>query len=338
MTEEEPLKSKFDSATQAVFNPLLEEQICTLYEGRHHYGLAAFLNSLVHKGYNGRVWVGYRGNLPPWIHQLQAQAPREAGGDTTPCFMLAGQICVHFVPVNPPVHMANFKPDFMLLIFKHYAPECSYLWYFDSDIFLFYFWKYFSFWQRCGVALCADINYRVLDDNSPMRGHWKQFAREIGLGQSRPLNQHFNSGLLCVARDQISFLELWSRILTEIGLHGYDLCSFMPGSRELPFYAIDQDALNITAMYSEHALSPLGRSGMGFETGGAVLYHTVGAKPWNGTLKRALNGHPPTSGIRYYFTQVDGPIKPYTWPGLRMRKFACSLSNFIGRFYMRPHI
>ena len=59
------------------------------------------------------------------------------------------------------------------------------------------------------------------------------------------------------------------------------------------FTPSNQDAMNIAFMYTDFPISPLGREAMGFEQGGAVMYHTVGAKAWNGTLRP---GHSP--GIR----------------------------------------
>jgi hypothetical protein len=110
----------------------------------------------------------------------------------------------------------------------------------------------------------------------------------------------------------------------------------MPGTRDMPFHASDQDALNITAMYSDASLSTLGPEGMGFIPGGARMYHTVGPKPWNGSqLKRALRGLPPSNATKAFFTHCNGPIRAYSQGELRAKQMECSIAALIGRFYAR---
>ncbi len=40
--------------------------ICTLFEGRYHFGAAALVNSLYRAGYRGELYAGYKGELPFW--------------------------------------------------------------------------------------------------------------------------------------------------------------------------------------------------------------------------------------------------------------------------------
>jgi hypothetical protein len=330
------LKKPTDTVAQAGFNPSLEETICTLYEKDYHFGLAAFVNSLVHKGFNGTVWVGYRDGLPPWLHQLQPHTPVKSSEESIPSYLVDGQIRIIFIQIDPNIHLANFKPQFMLQILKNYSPESRSLWYFDPDIYLVSSWKMFSKWTEYGIAVCADINFSLLHENAPLRRRWMEFVSDIAKNPPRAMNHYFNSGAIGVSREFISILEIWESVLIKAGSAGYDLDGLFPETRDELFYAVDQDAMNIALMYTIHPISPLGREAMGFEPGGAVLYHTVGPKPWRGTLKRALKGHAPSNGARYYFTQATSPIHPYSRAGLFMRRVACSLASFIGRFYDRP--
>src|SRR5208337_4084189 len=121
--------------------------ICTLFEGDYHLGLAAFLNSLVHAGYAGTVWAGYRGALPPWFGQLQS-ANKEADE-----YWIADQVRLVFLKCNASVHLTNYKPEFMLNLLANQARDCKYLWYFDPDIFVKAKWSFFDDWQIYGIAL-----------------------------------------------------------------------------------------------------------------------------------------------------------------------------------------
>jgi hypothetical protein len=310
--------------------PASAESICTLFEGDYHFGLAAFINSLVRAGYSGTVWVGYRGTLPPWIHQLK---PLDSQGRE---YMVADQVRLVFLLLETTIHFTSYKPQFMLDLLQDQARDCSYLWYFDPDIFLRCKWSFFSDWQRYGIALCEDIVMNAVRENSPLRHKWMEVAGGIGLGTPRALNHYFNGGMVGLSPAHASFLTLWNRFIQLGETAGGNIQQILSGSRALPFYILDQDALNMAAMYTEHPLSTMGPEAMGFETGGFTMYHTVGPKPWKGSLlRRALDGRPPTNAFRFFFTQVSSPIQAYSPWRLRSKQLACSIATFIGRFYSR---
>jgi hypothetical protein len=304
--------------------------ICTLFEGDYHFGLAALLNSLVQAGYAGTVWAGYRGALPPWLNQLE----RTAGTEND--YLLAGKVRLMLLPQATEIHLTNYKPDFMLELLSGPASGYEYLWYFDPDIFIRVPWAFFTGWQRYGVALCQEIVNNILPENSPLRHQWSEVASSIGLSNPRPLNHYLNGGMVGVTASHAGFLQVWKRLIQRAGEMGCDLKAFMPGVREMPFHASDQDALNIAAMYSEFPLSILGPQGMGFVPGDVKMYHTVGQKPWRGSfLSRALAGIPPTNAMKFFLTQVSSPIRVYSPLHLGAKRMACSVAALIGRFYSR---
>jgi hypothetical protein len=304
--------------------------VCTLFEGDFHFGLAAFLNSLARAGYIGTVWAGYRGALPPWLDQLQ----RSDGAENE--YLISGKIRLVLLAQTTEIHLTNYKPEFMLELLSGPARGCEYLWYFDPDIFIRVPWAFFADWQRGGIALCQEIVNNNLPDNSPLRHQWSQIASTIGLSNPRALNHYLNGGMVGVAAAHADFLETWKRLIERAAELGCDLKAFMPGDREMPFHASDQDALNIAAMYSEFPLSILGPQGMGFLPGDVKMYHTVGQKPWRGSfLLRALDGRPPSNAMKFYLTQVSSPIRAYSPLQLGARRVACSIAALIGRFYRR---
>jgi hypothetical protein len=225
----------------------------------------------------------------------------------------------------------------MLNLLANEARDCKYLWYFDSDIFLQASWSFFADWQSHGIALCQEIVDNIFPADAPLRQQWMKLAAGIGLRDPRPVNHLHNGGMVGIPREHVEFLEKWKRLINLAGSMGYDLRYMAHGSREMPFNMSDQDALNIAIMYTKSPLSTLGPQGMGFIFGASMMmYHTVGEKPWRGSiLLRALRGMPPTGAMKFYFTMVDAPIRVYSPLRLRAKRMACSIAAFIGRFYSR---
>jgi hypothetical protein len=304
--------------------------ICTLFEGDYHLGLAAFVNSLVRAGYAGTVWAGYRGELPPWVNQLGLL------DSDLHLYQVTDQVSLSFVPLDTGLHFTNYKPQFMLDLFAHHARGCEYLWYFDPDILLRCSWKFFGEWQRHGIALCQEIVNNILPADSPLRHQWMRVASTIGLFKARLLNHYFSGGMVGVSAAHISFLHLWLHTLERAQEEGCDLSGFQVGNREMPFYASDQDALNVAAMYTEHPLTTMGPEAMGFVPSGFTMYHAVGPKPWRASfLCRAIAGAPPSGADKFFLSQVSWPIRAYSPLRLRVKRLACSTAALIGRFYRR---
>jgi hypothetical protein len=303
--------------------------ICTFFEGDYHIGLAALVNSLFRAGYVGPLWAGYRGALPPWLDQLKDT-------DDPHAYLVGSKIRLTFVRIETDLHFTNYKPRFMLDLFAGPANDCGYMWYFDPDIFVRCRWSFFTEWQQNGVALCHDIVNNVLPEDSPIRHQWRRAAENMGFRNPRCLNHYFNGGLVGVSAAHRSFLETWQRIMEYVEKDGYDRRLFRVGQRELPFMQIDQDALNVAAMYSQHPLTTMGPEAMGLIPGGFTMFHAIGPKPWRASfLRRALTGTPPSESDKFFFTQVSSPIRIYSPAHLRSKRLACSVASLIGRFYRR---
>jgi hypothetical protein len=318
------------SPSGLIERPDLQTGICTIFEGDYHLGLAAFINSLVGAGYTGNIWAGFRGKLPPWIDQL---TPVEGEAIT---YWVGSKIKLVFIPIETSLHLANYKPRFMLELFRSHARRYDYLWYFDPDILLRCKWTFFSNWQHYGIALCEEIISYHLSENDPLRRQWVDVGAQMGLEKPRLLDRYFNSGMLGVSPEHISVLQLWMEILDQIGRLGVDLKELQPGNREAPFHAVDQDALNMAVMYVEHTLSTMGPEAMGFIFGGFTMYHAVGAKPWRASfLRRAIAAVPPTAAEKFFFRQVSWPIRAYSPLHVHAKRLACAVAAFIGRFYHR---
>jgi hypothetical protein len=251
-------------------------------------------------------------------------------------YRIDDRIDLALIPITTRMHLTNYKPEFMLALLSGHAIDCEYLWYFDPDICLRAPWTFFAKWQGYGVALCQEIVDNNLPDNSPLRCEWKEIGYSLGFKNPKPLNHYYNGGLLGVAAAQGKFLEVWREFIEYAGNSGYDLDSMMPGSRDLPFHASDQDALNAAAMFSEFPLATLGPQGMGFVPGDVKMYHTVAQKPWRGSfLLRAFSGRPPSDAMKFFLSQSSSPIQAYSPFRLYMKRLACSTAALIGRFYRR---
>jgi len=318
-----------NQASSPAAKTLRRQDVCTLFEGDYHYGVGALVNSLVRSGYKGTVWAGYRGALPPWVSQL---TPLKEAGQ----YMVADQLRLAFIPLNVSFHFANYKPDFMLELLANQAREADYLWYFDPDICVRCNWSFFEKWARHGVAICQDATNNIIPANDPLCYQWLEVGESEGLGQGRPLGHYFNSGMVGVEPAHKSFLQLWKRMIAVGVERGCSIQRIVSLRRVLPFHVLDQDAMVIAAMFTEHPLTTMAPDAMGFVPGGYVMYHVRGPKPWRGSLlRRALGGVAPCSASKFYFTQASSPIRLYSPLHFRFKLLGCALAAALGRFYHR---
>ncbi len=304
--------------------------VCTLFEGDYHYGLGALVNSLYNNGFQGVIWAGYRGEVPPWAKPLIICQDYQE-------FIAAKNCAIRFIKLDVPVHFANYKPDFMLKLWKNYCPEIETLFYFDPDIVIKCRWSFYEKWGSREIALCQDIVNAYMPSNHPIRIIWREFAESKGYSCHRQLNQYFNSGFIGIPKNHQSALSLWQKLLKSVEEVGIDLSVFMPGDRSQPFLGTDQDTLNLMAMITPHPLSTIGPEGMDFVAGGFTMSHAVGSpKPWRKQMiYGALRGKAPTLADKGYWQHTQSPIQLYSQQTLLWKQVDLRCGAAIGRFIQR---
>ena len=295
----------------------MRTDICTLFEGDYHHGLAALINSLVTSGYQGRIWCGYRGPLPDWSAKF---------------FNVGTNIQLHFIEILPGWHLTHCKPKFMLDLLES-EPNISTLFYFDPDIFVHCKWGFFEQWASEGIALCGDINY-IMPTTHPVRMIWKRWLHAHDLPLVRDFDYYFNGGFLSVSREQSGFLSKWHTIIQRMETDGIELSNFGNGGRDKPFAKTDQDALNMAVMVTSEALSMMGPEGMDFAEGGFTMAHAAGAtKPWKKSFAlEAVGGRRPTRADREYIKSAAGPVTTFSSLAFAIKKMSLALGIAIGRF------
>jgi hypothetical protein len=309
--------------------PRHDQVVCSLFEGNYHLGFAVLLNSLLRGGFSGLVWAGTRGEMPPWTSQLKQLAPG--------LFELANGAKLKFEQLTSTRHFTNYKPDFMLDLIQRGVAK-KHLWYFDPDITVRCSWKFYERWVGFGVSLVSDNMNGAMPPRHPLRCMWVETAKQAGLGEPvSPQTRYFNGGFVALDVQYASFLERWRAFMKMVAEQGTDLGGFMKGSRENPFYASDQDALNLTVMYGDEPVSAIGPEGMGFVPGGFTMYHSVGMpKPWEKRFVRlALEAKPPINADKHFLQCADGPIQPFTAGELKRMRRSALVASMIGRFYRR---
>ena len=308
----------------------MQSAICTLFEGHYHFGLGALVNSLYGNGFRGVIWAGYRGVLPLWAKPLkQCENFQE--------FNVAEGCAIRFVPMTTKVHLTNYKPNFMLEMWEKYCPGAEALFYFDPDIVIKCRWSFFEEWVGYGVALCEEIvNFKMPADH-PIRMAWRPYASHCGLECTRSVNQYFNGGFIGIYREYISALTVWKRLQDGLEEIGVDTAGLQVGDRTQPFFASDQDALNLATMITKHPLSTIGPEGMDFVPGGFTMSHATGSpKPWRERmLIEALRGKGPSLAEKGYWQNVASPIRLYTTRELFWKRLDLRCGSAIGRFIRR---
>jgi hypothetical protein len=309
--------------------------ICTLFEGHYHHGGAALINSLYNNGFRGDVYIGYRGGLPFWGKDAQENNSLNWKGSKT---IKIEELDVHFLPVISDYHMTNYKPDFVLDLLEGPAKEKGGIFYFDPDIVVNCKFSFYEEWIQQGVALVHEITANDMTSNNPVRGMWKKIIEENGEKVNHQLNSYINAGFFGLVKENIHFVKMYSKFIHLADKkYKVDLVNFSFTNRIDPFFAKDQDALNIAAMSANVALSEIGPEGMDFIHGGFTMSHAIGSpKPWvKNFIKSSLKGNPPSMAEKSFWNHVGFPIKTFSEKTKKNKKKSIKIASLIGKFYKK---
>lgn len=322
----------------------MKSVVCTLFEGHYHYGVAALTNSLLKQGFKGSIYAGYRGSLPEWASEAVENSVMLGSGGTT--YKVSKDLTLHFIPLTTDYHLTNYKPDFMLHLLKGPVKDATSLFYFDPDIIVIAPWSYFESWIKCGIALSEDVNSPVSEFH-PRRVAWRTYfgSNNVLLKYKSPI--YVNGGFVGVSIENQEFLSVWKQLqelmAPEIG--GLNRSSFksgqpLPESANgplAPFGKTDQDALNATIEAWDQPVSFMGKEGMAFKSGQALMPHALGPqKPWlRENLVEALKGNKPRAVDLSYWNSAKGTIIAHSLLKIKLSIFSIKIASFIGRFYGR---
>lgn len=322
----------------------MSSAICTLFEGSYHFGLAALVNSLYFHGFEGDIYAGYRGEVPPWAKKA-LKNEQLSWKDAVTLSVNTG-IRIHFLPLQTDYHLTNYKPDFMLQLWEGPAKGVDQLFYFDPDILVDTRWSFFSEWVGYGVAVCEDVN-SPLPANHPRRKAWRKFFSKHGIRLEFKEANYANGGFVGLTLENKSFLETWKLIQEKMALEigGLGVSQFNSSQTKATaftdpqycFSKTDQDALNAAIEAWSGDTSFVGKEGMGFKGGSSLLPHAIGgSKPWSrNALKLAILGSPPRRVDHCYWHYANGIIRLYSNSYYFRKRTAQKIAALIGRFYRR---
>lgn len=304
--------------------------ICTLFEGNYHYGVGALVNSLCDRGFCGEIYAGYRGPLPPWAEERVRQ------NGTGTIFDVSDSCRIHFVPLETPIHLNNFKPHFLLRLMDEQCPDENAFFYFDPDIVLRATWDFFERWVAHGIALCEDMNH-YMPRQHPVRLAWRKYANEHGFTIRQELEKFYNGGFIGLRREHREFLTTWKDLFDLRAKEGVDLSKFELDGFEYPYLFLDQDLMNLSLMLVPHPVTAVGPEGMDFAPGGYVMSHSAGdTKTWKKRfVLEALRGRAPSLTDKKFLEYTQSPIQLYTRRELATRRLGAKVGAAIGRFYRR---
>ena len=300
------------------------EIVVTLYEGHYSFGVAALINSLYNAEFKGLVRIGYRGDLPTWINQLDRIAELD--------YKLDNKIFISFVKVNTDFHFGYYKPFFIKDTVKHY-PTASKVFYFDPDIIITAKWNFISNWTNLGVSLCLDNCFPFVHENHPWRNEWIKFSG-INESERNYINYYVNSGYIGLNRNRVGLIDKWIELTNKYHIEGGNIKLFEKNGGRA--FKGDQDLLNAAITISpEIQFSIIGTEGMGFTQPAFLMIHAVSPlKPWkkNFCLNLLKNGKKPSDADKKFFENVNFPISVFNKNKYLIKIINLKISTVFGRF------
>lgn len=317
--------------------------ICTLYEGHYHYGVASLINSLHTNGFKGHIYIGYRGALPSWANCVEDNVDYDCSQDwiSIKRCNLSDDLMLHFILLKTEYHLTNYKPTFMIDLWRIIDKTTNGIFYFDPDIVIKCSWVFYEEWIRHGVALVHEIVYNDMPPTHPMRNKWIEIIKELNYDVNHQITSYLNGGFCGVSKEKLHFLSIWKDVIDYAIKNKFITAkSFerLDRAKESLFYAQDQDALNIAAMAVPSPISEVGPDGMDFVGAGWLMSHATGSpKPWKKKYLRSalIKAIPPTRSEKEYWNYTNGIIRLYADSSVKRKKYILKLASFIGRFYRK---
>jgi len=249
--------------------------ICTLGENDFQYGLGTLINSIALHGFSGEIIVGWRQGEIPWLKQLS-----RIDGDQ---FSVNSEIDLRVIPVDPKMHLTNFKPLWMKTVMEKITPSADACFYFDPDVIITHPWWFFHEWVQAGIAVCEDRN-SPMPNTHPRRQAWRTIYRKHGIELRSQWEQYANGGCVGISKEQYRFLDEWEKALKIAGEQTGAMDKIV-AQAESWFPFMDQDALNAALMFTDQPVSWVGHDGMNFDGRGIMMHHDLGPrKPWRRSL------------------------------------------------------
>lgn len=304
--------------------------VCTVAENRHFCGVAALLNSLVRADFQGTMVVGYRGERPSWLSDLDWNPALST-------YAVTRNVRLQLVEVSGSWHLSNCKSDLIRKCFFDLHQEAELVYYFDTDIVITHSWDTFAEWARIGVVAVLDIADTYMSPYHPYRRAWEALAAGRGR-KCREFTGYVNGGCVGISRAHADFAVVWSELMSELERDGADMHKMRNFASKLEFARMDQDVLNAAIMATDVPVALLGIEAMGLFPGGeSVMLHALWQdKPWQRNyIVDALRGFPPDRAHRAYWRFVDGPIRPFRGFELFRRRIALKVGRSIGLLHMR---